>query len=537
MAAALDDPAGVHHEDDVRAADRGEAVRDHKRRAPVHDLLDGVLDEPLRDRIDGGRRLVEHKDARVGKQRAGEGQKLLLAGRKAVAALADVALIAVRQSLDDPFGGDGSDRRFDLPHGRVLAAVAEVFEHRAGEEVRRLEHIADVRVEPELAALPRVAPVDEHLPLRRLIEPADEIHERGFARAGLADDGDIRSLRHFQVEMLENVLVAVGVAEGHVFELDIAVQLLPVFLFGAERVAVLLHDLRRILHIGLCLHERGEALDVDLHVHKAGERLHEPLDRLHHALRIVHKHGERADEHHALARDDAAAPEDERERERGSERCCGNEDRAEVHRADADLFHVGGQLVEFLLHLILNDERFRRRRAGDALVEGAGDAGVFLAHLPVEEHELLLEVHGRDRHDRHDHEHAQCHLPVKDEHHNDGAHEICRMPHALGHAPGERARNAVGIGHDARVDIADAVLVEVGERKRLQMVEALALEIAADGQLQLARAEGGDIVGGRLREDDDDIRADEPAEQQSLLSILWYSRILHGSEQPPSAGC
>ena len=312
--------------------------------------------------------------------------------------------------------------------------------------------------------------------------------------------------------MLEDVLVAVGVAERHVAKLDIAVQLLPVFLFGVERIAVFLHDLRRILHVGLGLHERGEALDVDLHVHKAGERLHEPLDRLHHALRIVHEHGERADEHQALARDDAAAPEDERERERRCERRCGNEDRPEVHRADADLFHIGGQLVELLFHLVLHDERFRRRRAGDALVEGAGDAGVFLAHLPVEEHELLLEVHGRDRHDRHDHKHAQRHFPVEDEHHNDGAHEIRRVPHALDHAPGKRARDAVGIGHDARVDIADAVPVEVGKRERLQMVEALALEIAADGQLQLARAEGGDIVGGRLRENDDNICADEPAE-------------------------
>ena len=50
--------------------------------------------------------------------------------------------------------------------------------------------------------------------------------------------------------MLEDVLVAVGVAERHVAKLDIAVQLLPVFLFGVESVAVLFRDLRRVDDVG-----------------------------------------------------------------------------------------------------------------------------------------------------------------------------------------------------------------------------------------------------------------------------------------------
>ena len=63
--------------------------------------------------------------------------------------------------------------------------------------MRRLQHVADVRVQPQLASLPRVAPVNKNLSLRRLIEPADEIHQRRFARAGLADNGNARALRHF----------------------------------------------------------------------------------------------------------------------------------------------------------------------------------------------------------------------------------------------------------------------------------------------------------------------------------------------------
>ena len=183
--------------------------------------------------------------------------------------------------------------------------------------MRRLQHVADVGVQPELAARARVAAVDEHAALRRLKEAADEVHERGFARAGLADDGDVRALRDLEAEVLQHVLAAVGVAEGDVLELDIAVERLPVFLLRVEGVAVFLRDFRRVAHVGLGLHELGEALDVDLHVDERRDDLHEPLHRLHHALRVVHEHGERTDEHHAVFRDDAAAPEDDRQRDGG----------------------------------------------------------------------------------------------------------------------------------------------------------------------------------------------------------------------------
>lgn len=76
--------------------------------------------------------------------------------------------------------------------------------------MRRLQNVADVRMEPELAALARVAPVDEHLPLRRLEEPADKVHQRRFARAGLTHDGDVRPLRDLQVEVLQNVFLSSG---------------------------------------------------------------------------------------------------------------------------------------------------------------------------------------------------------------------------------------------------------------------------------------------------------------------------------------
>ena len=111
----------------------------------------------------------------------------------------------------------------------IAFAHQEILTHRAGEQVRRLQHIADGRVQPELGALARVASVDQHLSLRRLVEPADQIDQRGFARARFADDGDRRSLGNGKVEVFKHVFVAVGVHEADVAEFDVAVKRFPVF--------------------------------------------------------------------------------------------------------------------------------------------------------------------------------------------------------------------------------------------------------------------------------------------------------------------
>ena len=86
-----------------------------KRGTACHDLFDGVLNKPLGHGINGTGRLVEHENARVGQQRTGKGQKLLFARGEGIAALADVGVIAVRQTGDNLVGGDslyGIARRY-----------------------------------------------------------------------------------------------------------------------------------------------------------------------------------------------------------------------------------------------------------------------------------------------------------------------------------------------------------------------------------------------------------------------------------------
>ncbi len=65
--------------------------------AVPEEVVDGVLDQLLRLGVDGGRRLIEHEDARVRQHGARKGDQLLPARGKKVAALPDIAVPAIFQ--------------------------------------------------------------------------------------------------------------------------------------------------------------------------------------------------------------------------------------------------------------------------------------------------------------------------------------------------------------------------------------------------------------------------------------------------------
>ena len=193
--------AVLHHQDQVRAPYGREPVRYEKARAVLQDVLDGVLNELLRLRVDGARRLVQHEDARVRQHRPGKGHQLLLARRELVAALAHVRLPAVFQLCRNEVRRHRLRRRLDLLVRRVQPAVPYVLTQRARKQVRALQHVADARVQPQLAPLPVVHAVYQYLPGRRLEKAAGQVHKRRFPRARLAHYRHRRPRRDLEVEV------------------------------------------------------------------------------------------------------------------------------------------------------------------------------------------------------------------------------------------------------------------------------------------------------------------------------------------------
>ena len=67
---------------------------DDDRGASGEQAAQALLDAALGVEVDVGGRLVEHEDARIGDQGAGERDQLALAGRQLGAALADLGVVA-----------------------------------------------------------------------------------------------------------------------------------------------------------------------------------------------------------------------------------------------------------------------------------------------------------------------------------------------------------------------------------------------------------------------------------------------------------
>ena len=75
--------------------------------------------------------------------------------------------------------------------------------------------------------------VDRDRARRRLVEAAQQLHERRLARAVLADDRDDRSGGELEVDVVEHEAVGAGIAERDVFEADAVVDALGHGLIGA----------------------------------------------------------------------------------------------------------------------------------------------------------------------------------------------------------------------------------------------------------------------------------------------------------------
>src|SRR5581483_4315904 len=84
MRSRLDDAAIVHHDDEIRVANRAQAVSDDQRRAPFEDAIEILLDCPLALVVQSAGGFVEDEDARIAEERAGDGDALSLSAREAL---------------------------------------------------------------------------------------------------------------------------------------------------------------------------------------------------------------------------------------------------------------------------------------------------------------------------------------------------------------------------------------------------------------------------------------------------------------------
>ena len=246
MRPALQDAAGLQHQDLVGVDHGREAVRDDQRGAAGGDALERFLERLLGAAVQGRSGLVEDEDRRVLQEHAGDGDALLLAAGELEAALADRGGVALGQAGDEVVDLGGPGRGLDLGLGGTGAAVGDVLGDGVVEEHGVLRHHADRATQGELRDCAHVLAVDRDPAARDLVEAEQEAHQRRLARTGGPDHGDLVAGRDDEAHLVQDRPARV-VGKAHRLE--------------ADRAALDLQGpcVRRVGDLGL---ERQEAVDV-----------------------------------------------------------------------------------------------------------------------------------------------------------------------------------------------------------------------------------------------------------------------------------
>ena len=228
---------GRRAEEPLRRAELGQrAVRVVQRHdvADLDGLLDVVRDQHDRlaqlvlerdqllleltadDRVDGAERLVHQQHGRVGRERAGHADPLLLAA-------GELVRVALGERRVEP------DGRQQLPGARPGLGPAPPVEHRHGgdvvldravrEQAGLLDDVADAASQPGRVLRPDVVAVEQDAALGRVDEAVDHPQRRGLAAPAGPDENHRLAVGHVQVEIVDRHR-PVGVPLRHTFECD-----------------------------------------------------------------------------------------------------------------------------------------------------------------------------------------------------------------------------------------------------------------------------------------------------------------------------
>ena len=213
MGARLDHAPLVEDQDAVGADHAREPVRDHQRGPAHHEPVERLLHEGLALRVHRGERLVQHQDGRVAEERARDGDTLALAAREADRALAHTRGVALRQAANELVGIRRARRRLQLGARGRGPAEAEIFLHRAVEEIGVLAHHRDVAAHLVGREGAEVAPAESHRAPLRVMEAEQQAHQSGLARAARPHDAHALARRHLEDEPVQRGASAARIAK------------------------------------------------------------------------------------------------------------------------------------------------------------------------------------------------------------------------------------------------------------------------------------------------------------------------------------
>jgi len=195
-------------------------VRDDDDGVRLFELERQLFDAPGGDRVERARRLVHQQHLRLGSQRAGDAQSLLLSAGETERALFELVLRLV------PDGGAFERSFHDLVKLRAAAhavqpgGVGDVVVNAHRERVRLLEHHADAAAklrDVDLVAINVVA-VEEHRAVNfaarhKIVHAVERFDICGFAAARGADERRDLVGKNVRIDAVERLKCAVAKVE------------------------------------------------------------------------------------------------------------------------------------------------------------------------------------------------------------------------------------------------------------------------------------------------------------------------------------
>ena len=290
MRAALDDPALIEHEDEVGVHDALDAVGDDEGRAVLHQVIQRLPDLRFRLQVDRGGGIIQHEDAGILEQRAGDGDALLLSAGKGDAFFSDQGGIPQREGEDHIVDG-GCPRGFEhfLIADLALDAVDDILTDGAREEEGLLFDDADLLAQEMFGVIGDVAPVQVDRAGGDLIEARQQVHQGGLARPCRAEQRHGLSGGAFKAHVAEDGVILL-IFKGDIFKFDITVDALRRDGTRIQHLAVFLDDLH---HAGVRHQPGGHLHD---HPAQGAHREDQPDDQP--DIRQVAADGQVAGDHH-----------------------------------------------------------------------------------------------------------------------------------------------------------------------------------------------------------------------------------------------
>jgi hypothetical protein len=183
MRALLDDAAVVEHQDAVAFEHRGKTMRDHDRRAPLHQAVERRLHQGLALGVERRGRFVKQEQRRVTQDCARDSYALALSTGERDATLADQR----GETLGKPPYKVCDQRKvggtLDLCVACIRPAKSDVVRDRSGEHHHVLRHDRDVA--PEIGRIEgaNVDPVASDTSVRWIVEAQQQMEDGTLAGA------------------------------------------------------------------------------------------------------------------------------------------------------------------------------------------------------------------------------------------------------------------------------------------------------------------------------------------------------------------